>query len=75
MLRLHSCVAAAVLCCHLGGGVQIVLKDPHHTLLVGLYGKEVDDRIQAAVEIHESDRYLQERERFQFTKKAVKNKV
>lgn len=51
-----SGVAAAVFCGHFSGrtrGIQIVLKQTHHSLLVGLNGKEVDDWIQAAVEIHE----------------------
>lgn len=49
-------VAAAVLSCHFGGGtggVQILLEEAQHSLLVGLNGKEVDDRVQAAVEVHE----------------------
>lgn len=51
----RSGVAAAVLSCHFGGGtgsIQIILKQAHHPLFVGLNGKEVDDWIQAAVEIH-----------------------
>lgn len=50
-----SGVAAAVLSCHFGGGarsVKIVLEQAQHPLFVGLNGKEVDDWVQAAVEVH-----------------------
>lgn len=51
-----SGVAAAVLSCHFGGGggsIQIVLEQAQHPPLVRLNGKEVDDWVQAAVEVHE----------------------
>lgn len=54
-LWFRSGVAAAVVSCHFGGdagGVQVVLKQIQHPPLVGLYGKKVDDGIQAAVQVH-----------------------
>lgn len=52
----HSGVAAAVLHGGFGGSagcVQVVLKQVQHPPLVGLDGEKVDDRVQAAVEVHE----------------------
>lgn len=57
-----SGVAAAVLSCYFGGStrsVQIVLKEAQHPLFVGLDGKEVDDWVQAAVEVHQGNSNLQ----------------
>lgn len=56
--RLPSGVAAAVLCRRFGGGggagcVQVVLEQVQHPPLVGLDGEKVDDRVQAAVEVHQ----------------------
>lgn len=61
--RLPSGVAAAVLRCRFGdaaGWVHIVLEQVQHPPLVGLDGEKVDDRVQAAVEVHERHSDLQE---------------
>lgn len=57
-----SCVAAAGLRCRFRGGagcVQVVLEQVQHPPLVGLDGEKVDDRVQAAVEVHERHSDLQ----------------
>lgn len=52
-LWIGSGVATTIFSCHFGGGCrEIVLKHAHHPLLIRLYGEEVDDGIQAAIEIH-----------------------
>lgn len=53
---------AAVLSRHFercGGSTQVVLEQAQDPLLVGLNGKEVDDWVQAAVEVHERNCDLQ----------------
>lgn len=54
-LWFFSGVTVAILSDHFGGGdriANVVLEETHHSPFVGFYGEEVDDWIQAAVDVH-----------------------